>query len=69
VIKILDYTSASKMVFFLKELEVCNLIELTVRLIALVTAADEELFIEFCEDFESYHFEAFQTVDAERKLI
>jgi hypothetical protein len=33
--------------------------------------ADEELFIEFCEDFDyaPYFFEAFQTVDSERKLI
>jgi hypothetical protein len=33
--------------------------------------ADEELFIEFCEDFDLFPviFEAFQTVDGERKLI
>ncbi len=33
--------------------------------------ADEELFIEFCEDFDyaPVIFEAFQTVDGERKLI
>ena len=38
---------------------------------ALSPRADEELFIEFCEDFE-YNpilFEAFQTVGTERKLI
>lgn len=38
---------------------------------ALSPRADEELFIEFCEDFE-YNpiiFEAYQTVDGERKLI
>lgn len=38
---------------------------------ALSPRADEELMIEFCEDFEytPVIFEAFQTVDGERKLI
>ncbi len=38
---------------------------------ALSPRADEELFIEFCEDFDMNPiiFEAFQTVDGERKLI
>ena len=38
---------------------------------ALSPRADEELFIEFCEDFDMHPviFEAFQTVDGERKLI
>lgn len=38
---------------------------------ALSPRADEELFIEFCEDFEltPVIFEAYQTVDDERKLI
>jgi hypothetical protein len=38
---------------------------------ALSPRADEELFIEFCEDFDMHPviFEAFQTVDNERKLI
>lgn len=38
---------------------------------ALSPRADEELFIEFCEDFDLYPmiFEAFQTVAKERKLI
>jgi hypothetical protein len=38
---------------------------------ALSPRADEELFIEFCEDFEysPVIFEAFQTVENERKLI
>ena len=38
---------------------------------ALSPRADEELFIEFCEDFEysPVIFEAFQTVKGERKLI
>ena len=38
---------------------------------ALSPRADEELFIEFCEDFdmEPIIFEAFQTVNGERKLI
>lgn len=38
---------------------------------ALSPRADEELFIEFCEDFEMTPviFEAFQNVDGERKLI
>jgi hypothetical protein len=38
---------------------------------ALSPRADEELFIEFCEDFDMQPilFEAFQTVDGERKLI
>jgi hypothetical protein len=38
---------------------------------AISPRADEELFIEFCEDFEftPVLFEAFQTVNGERKLI
>lgn len=38
---------------------------------ALSPRADEELFIEFCEDFDyaPVIFEAFHTVDGERKLI
>ena len=38
---------------------------------ALSPRADEELFIEFCEDFDMHPviFEAFQTVEGERKLI
>lgn len=38
---------------------------------ALSPRADEELFIEFCEDFdmEPVLFEAYQTVNGERKLI
>lgn len=38
---------------------------------ALSPRADEELFIEYCEDFEytPVIFEAYQTVDGERKLI
>ena len=38
---------------------------------ALSPRADEELFIEFCEDFdmEPILFEAFQTVNGERKVI
>jgi len=38
---------------------------------ALSPRADEELFIEFCEDFDlnPIIFEAFQTVEQERKLI
>ena len=38
---------------------------------ALSPRADEELFIEFCEDFEysPVIFEAFQTINGERKLI
>jgi hypothetical protein len=38
---------------------------------ALSPRADEELFIEFCEDFDMSPiiFEAFQTVNGERKLI
>jgi hypothetical protein len=38
---------------------------------ALSPRADEELFIEFCEDFDLHPiiFEAFQTVNGERKLI
>jgi hypothetical protein len=39
--------------------------------IALCLRADEELFIEFCEDFDyaPVLFEAFHTVNGERKLI
>jgi len=38
---------------------------------ALSPRADEDLFIEFCEDFEStpVSFHAYQTIDGERKLI
>ena len=67
-----DYTDAEKDGFFL---------EGTGRLLldrknqkaycALSPRADEELFIEFCEDYDlaPVIFEAFQTVNGERKLI
>ena len=69
---IMDYTSAEDDGFFLEGTG--NIIldrENSKAYCALSPRADEELFIEFCEDFEftPVIFEAFQTVDGKRKLI
>ncbi len=69
---IMDYTSAEEDNIFLEGtgsivLDRAN----EIAYCALSPRADEELFIEFCEDFE-YNpiiFEAYQTVEGERKYI
>ena len=69
---IMDYTSAEEDGIFLEGTG--NIIldrENEMAYCALSPRADEELFIEFCEDFE-YNpviFEAYQTVNGERKHI
>ena len=72
IIDIMDYTSAEEDNIFLEGtgsivLDRAN----EIAYCALSPRADEELFIEFCEDFE-YNpiiFEAYQTVEGERKYI
>jgi hypothetical protein len=69
---IVDYTSAEADGFFLEGTGSILLDrENGKAYCALSPRADEELFIEFCEDFEftPVIFEAFQTVNGERKLI
>ena len=69
---IMDYTSAEEDGFFLEGTGSLLLDrENGKAYCALSPRADEELFIEFCEDFEfsPVIFEAFQTVNEERKLI
>lgn len=69
---IVDYTSAEEDGFFLEGTGSILLDrENGKAYCALSPRADEELFIEFCEDFEltPVIFEAFQTVNGERKLI
>jgi hypothetical protein len=69
---ILDYTSAEEDNIFLEGTGSILLDrENGKAYCALSPRADEELFIEFCEDFEftPVIFEAFQTVNSERKLI
>jgi hypothetical protein len=69
---IMDYTSAEEDGFFLEGTGSLVLDrENGKAYCALSPRADEELFIEFCEDFEftPVIFEAFQTVNSERKLI
>ena len=69
---IMDYTSAEDDGFFLEGTGSIILDrENSKAYCALSPRADEELFIEFCEDFEftPVIFEAFQTVDGKRKLI
>lgn len=69
---IIDYTSAEEDGFFLEGTGSLLLDrENGKAYCALSPRADEELFIEFCEDFEftPVIFEAFQTVNKERKLI
>jgi hypothetical protein len=70
--EIMDYTSAEAEGFFLEGTGSIVLDrENGKAYCALSPRADEELFIEFCEDFEytPFIFEAFQTVEDERKLI
>lgn len=69
---IMDYTAAEEDGFFLEGTGSIVLDrENGKAYCALSPRADEELFIEFCEDFEfsPVIFEAFQTVNGERKLI
>ena len=69
---IVDYTSAEEDGFFLEGTGSLVLDRTNAKAYcALSPRADEELFIEFCEDFDyaPVIFEAFQTVDSERKLI
>ncbi len=70
--EIMDYTSAETDEFYLEGTGSIVLDRQNGKAYcALSPRADEELFIEFCEDFEFYPviFEAFQTVSEERKLI
>jgi hypothetical protein len=70
--EIMDYTSAEEDGYFLEGTGSIVLDrENGKAYCALSPRADEELFIEFCEDFEfsPVLFEAFQTVDGERKLM
>ena len=69
---IVDYTSAEEDGFFLEGTGSLLLDRANAKAYcALSPRADEELFIEFCEDFDyaPVIFEAFQTVASERKLI
>ena len=69
---IVDYTLAEEDGFFLEGTGSLLLDRANSKAYcALSPRADEELFIEFCEDFDyaPVIFEAFQTVDGERKLI
>ena len=69
---IMDYTSAEEDGYFLEGTGSILLDRQNDKAYcALSPRADEELFIEFCEDFEytPVIFEAFQTVNSERKLI
>ena len=69
---IVDYTSAEEDGFFLEGTGSLLLDRANSKAYcALSPRADEELFIEFCEDFDyaPVIFEAFQTVGSERKLI
>ncbi len=69
---IMDYTSAEDDGFFLEGTGSILLDRANGKAYcALSPRADEELFIEFCEDFDlnPIIFEAFQTVNEERKLI
>ncbi|WP_298222667.1 citrulline utilization hydrolase CtlX [Flavobacterium sp.] len=70
--EIMDYTSAEEDGYFLEGTGSILLDRQNDKAYcALSPRADEELFIEFCEDFEytPVIFEAFQTVAGERKLI
>ncbi|HEU4497161.1 MAG TPA: arginine deiminase-related protein, partial [Flavobacterium sp.] len=69
---IVDYTSAEADGFFLEGTGSMVLDRANGKAYcALSPRADEELFIEFCEDFDyaPVIFEAFQTVNGERKQI
>lgn len=70
--EIMDYTSAEEAGFYLEGTgSIVIDRENGKAYCALSPRADEELFIEFCEDFEFLPvlFEAFQSVNGERKLI
>ncbi len=70
--EIMDYSSAEEDGFYLEGTGSIVLDrENGKAYCALSPRADEELFIEFCEDFDMSPiiFEAFQTVEGERKLI
>ncbi len=70
--EIMDYTAAEEDGFFLEGTGSLLLDRANGKAYcALSPRADEELFIEFCEDFDyaPVIFEAFQNVDGERKLI
>lgn len=70
--EIMDYTSAEDAGFYLEGTGSIVIDRKNGKAYcALSPRADEELFIEFCEDFEfsPVLFEAFQTVNGERKLI
>ena len=72
VSEIMDYSSAEEDGFFLEGTGSIVLDrENKIAYCALSPRADEELFIEFCEDYDMQPviFEAFQTVEKERKLI
>jgi hypothetical protein len=69
---ILDYTDAEQDGFFLEGTGSIVLDRANAKAYcALSPRADEELFIEFCEDLDMHPiiFEAFQTVNGERKQI
>ncbi len=69
---IMDYTSAEEDGFYLEGTGSIVLDrENGKAYCALSPRADEELFIEFCEDFDMNPmiFQAFQTINGERKLI
>lgn len=69
---IIDYTSAEEDGYFLEGTGSILLDRANGKAYcALSPRADEELFIEFCEDFDlnPIIFEAFQTANGERKLI
>jgi len=69
---IVDYTSAEEDAIFLEGTGSLLIDRANGKAYcALSPRADEELFIEFCEDFDyaPVIFEAFQTVNGERKLI
>ncbi len=72
ITEIMDYTSAEEDDVFLEGTGSLLLDrEFNKAYCALSPRADEELFIEFCEDFDMSPiiFEAFQTVEGERKPI
>lgn len=72
IANIVDYTSAEEDGYYLEGTGSMILDRVNSKAYcALSPRADEELFIEFCEDFEytPVIFEAFQTVNGERKLI
>lgn len=69
---IMDYTSAEEDGIFLEGTGSLLIDRENEKVYCALSArADEELVIEFCEDFEMdpVIFEAYQTVDGERKLI